>query len=235
MLSIAICDDEALHRQNTVEVLQRHAAVYDPVFREFDSPMALLAAVREERYAPGVAFLDIQMAEINGITLAQELNRYCPSCAVIFLTSYMSFATEVYEAKHVYLILKEQLEERVDAALSRALEEQRREAVLVYQSGGSCGVIPAREILYLERVLRQTRIRTTEREMWVKEEPSKLLQGTLGERFVRCHQSYWVNLERIKIWNKTEFTLEDGTRIPISRTYRTEARERFFQHLGRRR
>ena len=70
--------------------------------------------------------------------------------------------------------------------------------------------------------------------MWLrKEEPAKLLQGAVGERFGRCHQSYWVNLEKIKVWNRAEFTLEDGTRIPISRTYRSEAQALFFKHLGR--
>lgn len=233
MLSIAICDDEALHRQNTMNVLLRHAAAYDPALREFASPAALLAAMEEEHYAPEIAFLDIQMEE-SGIALAQTINRRCPSCAVIFLTSYLNFATEVYEAKHVYFILKEQLEERVDAALARALQQMRDEKVLVYRSGSSLGTIPAREILYLERVLRQTRIMTMKGEVWSKEEPAKLLQGAVGERFVRCHQSYWVNLEKIKVWNKTEFSLEDGTRIPISRTYRSEAQALFFKHLGRR-
>ena len=232
MLSIAICDDEALHRQNTMNVLMRHAAAYDPALREFASPAALLVAM-EEGYVPQIAFLDIQMEE-SGIALAQAINRRCPDCAVIFLTSYLTFATEVYEAKHVYLILKEQLEERVDAALAKALAELSREPVLVYHSGGSCGTIPAREILYLERVLRQTRIMTMKGEVWSKEEPAKLLQGAVGERFVRCHQSYWVNLEKIKVWKKTEFSLEDGTRIPISRTYRSEAQALFFKHLGRR-
>lgn len=233
MLSIAICDDEALHRQNTMNVLMRHAAAYDPALREFASPAALLAAIEMEHYAPEIAFLDIQMEE-SGIALAQAINRRCPDCAVIFLTSYLTFATEVYEAKHVYFILKEQLEERVDAALARALAELSREPVLVYHRGGSCGTIPVREILYLERVLRQTRIKTTTGEVWSKEEPAKLLQGAVGERFARCHQSYWVNLEKAKVWNRAEFTLEDGTRIPISRTYRSEAQALFFKHLGKR-
>ena len=52
MLSIAICDDEALHRQNTMNVLLRHAAAYDTVIREFASPEALLAAMEEEHYGP---------------------------------------------------------------------------------------------------------------------------------------------------------------------------------------
>ena len=60
MLSIAICDDEALHRQNTMNVLLRHAAAYDPVLREFESPATLLAAIEKERYAPEIAFLDIE-------------------------------------------------------------------------------------------------------------------------------------------------------------------------------
>ena len=109
MLPIAICDDEPLQRQQTAEVIRLHGTAYEPVLREFASAEELINAIHGENYTPRIAVLDIQMKEQDGISLAQALNQLIPQCAVIFLTSYLDFATEVYQADHVYFILKQQL------------------------------------------------------------------------------------------------------------------------------
>ncbi len=88
MLPIAICDDEPMHRQRTAAVLQEKIAGYGPALRLFASSAELLNAVETEGYAPRIAVLDIQMQEMDGISLARELNRRLPQCAVIFLTAF---------------------------------------------------------------------------------------------------------------------------------------------------
>ena len=34
------------------------------------------------------------------------MKQYAPFCQIIFLSSYLSYATEVYETEHIYFILK---------------------------------------------------------------------------------------------------------------------------------
>lgn len=224
MLSIAICDDEALHRQRTAEILQQKIADHAPALRLFASPRALLQAVEAEGYAPRIAVLDIQMEEMNGIALARELNRRLSQCSIIFLTAFLSLATEVYEAEHVYFIVKHQLEDRIAQAVARALQQSEQPPTLLYRCGTAEHAVACREVLYLERVLRRTRVKTVLSEDWARDDPETLLQGRLKQLFVRCHQSYWVNLRHISVMERTGFILSEGTRIPISRTYLDQAR-----------
>ena len=48
----------------------------------------------------------------------------------------------------------------------------------------------------------------------------------LPESFLRCHNSYLVNSERVVTVRSTEIVLTSGSKIPMSKRYAKEARER---------
>lgn len=69
-------------------------------------------------------FLDIRLGkinkEINGIDLAKKITIEAPFCQIIFLTGYVDFAPYVYEADHLYFVLKTQLDTMMPKALEKA-------------------------------------------------------------------------------------------------------------------
>ena len=229
MLPIAICDDNRLHGAQTENVILKRAEALQAEPRRFETPDALLRAIAEEGYRPRIAILDIRMDGMDGITLARQINHLAPQCAIIFLTAFLEYATDVYESQHVYFILKEQLEQRIDAALEKALAP-REDDMLVLPSAGH-RQIPCRDILYLERILRKTKIQCQSYSEVVSAAPDSLLERMTGQAFIRCHQSYWVNFYHIRRLEKNEFLLSDGSRIPLSRTFRAAARTQFFVRM----
>ncbi|MFR2928140.1 MAG: LytTR family DNA-binding domain-containing protein [Oscillospiraceae bacterium] len=84
----------------------------------------------------------------------------------------------------------------------------------------------------LERILRRTKLTLlggiTE---WTALPPAELLDAEAAQQFIRCHQSYWVNFRQIETMENDCFLLSGGLRVPISRTYRSTAREQFFSRL----
>ena len=152
------------------------------------------------------------MEGMDGITLARQINRLAPQCAVIFLTAFLEYATDVYESQHVYFILKGELEQRIEAALKKALTPQSNITIL---SAAAQRQIPCREILYLERILRKTKIQCLSGHEFVSTAPADLLKNTSENEFIRCHQSYWVNFYHIS----------------LSRTYRSAAKAQFFARI----
>ena len=95
MIPIAICDDELLHARQTQAAIRRCEA--QAVTRCFETPLALLAAVTQQGYAPRVAVLDIRMAGMDGTdnenrsvmilgmgsgTYASYCTRYFPGASV---------------------------------------------------------------------------------------------------------------------------------------------------------
>ena len=170
MIPIAICDDELLHARQTQAAIRRCEA--QAVTRCFETPLALLAAVTQQGYAPRVAVLDIRMAGMDGIELAKRLNALVPGCAVIFLTAYLSYAPDVYETRHVYFVLKRELDRRIGSALRAALAETAAPASLQLATAHGYRNVPVTDVLFLERILRKTRVVLTDGEELVTAAPA---------------------------------------------------------------
>ena len=84
----------------------------------------------------------------------------------------------------------------------------------------------------MERILRRTKLTLLDStEDWTPLTPAELLNTDGTQQFIRCHQSYWVNFRRIETMENGCFLLPNGLRVPISRTYRSAAREQFFSRL----
>ena len=253
MISIAVCDDEPIHALRTKDVILRCFGLWEseehpafanftdsadfmasePSIQIFPTSETLLEAIRLQAYRPHVAVLDIRMEGANGIDLARQINELLPQCAIIFLTAFLEYAVDVYETRHVYFVLKSELEKRIGNALKAALAEPEPEMErnLLLPVGSRCKVIPLKDVLYLERILHRTKVQTKKEQEMLNTTPAKLLESVPEGSFIRCHQSYWVNYRNITALEKNEFVLCDATRIPISRTYRNSAREAFFSGL----
>jgi two-component SAPR family response regulator len=72
-----------------------------------------------------LALLDIDMPEINGLMLAEQLKRRYPDAAIIFLTAFTQYAVQAFKLRATGYLLKpvslDDLKEEVDYALSRGL------------------------------------------------------------------------------------------------------------------
>ena len=231
MRNLAICDDEPLHRERLAAGVRRHLPEQACSLQLFDSPSALLDAIVEHGCTPNIAILDIQMDEMSGIELAKRINAVLPQCAIIFATSYLGFATDVYETEHAYFILKSEFEQRIGAALEKALAK-KAPPILHYPAVHGYRNVPCSQVLCLERILRRTKLTLLGgAEEWTPLTPMELLDSDAIEQFIRCHQSYWVNFRQIETMENDCFLLPGSLRVPISRTYRSAAREQFFSAL----
>lgn len=234
MLNIALCDDDKLHLEHGVRLIGGHLSEYDHFIDGFENAEALLKAMEIGDYIPDIAVLDIKMDGADGISLAKRLNELAPRCQIIFLTGYLDYAPDVYSVEHVYFVLKNEAEIRIGDALSKALEAlmlgSTRAPSITARAAGVVKVIPVNRIRYIERLGRKTRIVMDDSEFVASQAPAKLIDEK-SRHFIRCHQSFWVNIGRISTLKNDEFCLDDNTYIPISRTFRREARARFFEYL----
>ena len=117
MFCLAICDDDTLHMQNTLRCARETPEAADCDIRTFSAPGELMDAVTGGGYRPHIALLDICMPGSSGIELAQRLHKKLPRCQVIFVSSFLDYATSVYDVEHVYFILKSQMAQRLGPAL----------------------------------------------------------------------------------------------------------------------
>lgn len=233
MLQVAVCDDEVWCLDRTVQILRGALGEIPYNIQTFQSADAVLIALEEKCYHPDIAVLDIRMADVDGIALAKQINRSAPACRVIFLSSYSGYLMDAYETEHDYYVLKSDEAARLPVALHKALGALSTEKTLTLRRGGSYQRVGLDTVLCLERSLHKTIVHTTDGTLETTQSPQALLESGHAEAdFIRCHQSYWVNCRAIVGMEHETFCLSDGTRVPISRSYRKNAREAFFRLLA---
>lgn len=234
MLNIVVCDDEELHLENTARLVESGLGERSMELKTFCEPELMLAQLEQGTLLPDIAVLDIRMGTIDGIELARRINECRPGCKVIFLTSFIDYATEVYDTEHIYFVLKKDARERLAAALEKAVkklgEDSRGADRLLVRQLNELVPLCTSEIVCMERRARKTRIEADGKELVTNQAPDELLADCRG-RFIRCHNSFWVNYDRIERLPDNGFLMDNGSRIPISRGYKQSAREAFFSLL----
>lgn len=232
MLQVAVCDDEVWCLDRTVQILRGALGEIPYNIQTFQSADAVLIALEEKCYHPDIAVLDIRMADVDGIALAKQINRSAPACRVIFLSSYSGYLMDAYETEHDYYVLKSDEAARLPVALHKALAALTTVRTLTVRRGAAYQLVTLDTVLCLERSLHKTIVHTTDGDLETTQSPQALLAGDAAGEFIRCHQSFWVNCRAIVGMEHETFCLSDGTRVPISRSRRNDARAAFFRLLA---
>lgn len=69
-----------------------------------------------QRLRPDVAFLDIRMPGLSGLTVARRVINFC---RVVFVTAYDQYAVEAFETEAVDYLLKPVTRERLEKTVQR--------------------------------------------------------------------------------------------------------------------
>ncbi len=220
LLRVLIVDDEAPAR-NRLRDLLGDCALKLPleIAGEADNGRRALELLPE--CAADVVLLDIRMPEIDGIEVAQHLQKLEMPPAVIFTTAYDAYALKAFEVHAIDYLLKPIRVARLLEALSRAraiaplqpdvLNEMRREgrSHLSVNERGRIHLIPLADVLFLKAELKYVTVRTAAREFLLEESLAKLEQEFLG-RFVRIHRNCIVAKEAIRGFERGAFIDADG-------------------------
>lgn len=91
-MTILAVDDEKLALASIVEQLRQ--LLPEAQVLGFRKPTEALAAVQEQPCE--IAFLDIEMKEMDGITLAKRIKRLYPQTNIIFTTGYSEYSGEAF-------------------------------------------------------------------------------------------------------------------------------------------
>ena len=168
-----------------------------------------------------VVLLDIRMPQMDGIELAQHLNKLPKPAlnlskwppAIIFTTAYDAYAIKAFELHAIDYLLKPIRLKRLFEALTRAREavpvqtEVLRDLLpeprkfLSIHERGKIHLVLVEQVLFLRAELKYITVRTTERE-YLLEESLTALEKEFATRFVRIHRNCIVAKEEIEGFEK---------------------------------
>lgn len=214
---IAICDDQENDIAYTSRFLnewaeESHITIHVDTF---PSAEAFLFHYAEHKNYD-ILILDIEMGEMDGVSLAKTLRRENETVQIIFLTGYSDYIAEGYEVAALHYLMKPVKKEKLFSVLDRAVDKvQKNETVLNLESGGEMVRVPIHQLRYADVMGNYVTLHAKE-EYTVKMTLGEL-EKQLDERFYRAGRSVIVNLTAITRVTKTEIKLSDGTAIPLPR------------------
>lgn len=174
-----------------------------------------------------LAFLDIQMPQLNGMELARIIP---PTCRIIFTTAYEHYALEGYRVNALdYLLKPVNYEEFLTAAnkalnwaeFNRASKAPEKNNYIIVKSDYKLVQIPVDKILYIEGVKDYVKIclENEQHSMMTLMNIKALERALPSGQFMRVHRSFIVNTEKIRVIERNRIVF-GNTYIPVSDSYK---------------
>lgn len=233
MYNILIIEDDAEQARYLADL-----ALATPVAEQLNlldvPPGDITAAAAALPYAD-IVLADIRLEEEQtGIDIIANMVDRNSNKQIIYVTGYLEYAPDIYRTPHTWLLAKpvdfDLLAQALDLALQNLAAYSIR-PLLVRSRGALVRVDPSR-ILYIESLRRKILIHEQSR---VVETYAKIsdIESRLGTRFMRCHNSFLVNMDHISRLSPRSVFLFNGEEIPISQRHAQAARNRFIDFIGR--
>lgn len=227
-MRIAICDDCVEDALSLKKYLDGQEAVI------YTNAESLLADIENKKRQYDLYLLDIFIEEsMSGIELAERLRKTQEETAICFISTSDEFYREAYDLYAVQYLIKPVQEESVRKLLHKIQKTFARdnERKLIYSWWGKSGAIPYGKIRYISSSGHTLSIYCTDGK--IQESRGKLNDlehQVCGDTFMRCHQSFIVNMRQVEGLSGMELTVA-GERVPVSRRYYAEVKKRYWEIL----
>lgn len=234
MIRIAVCDDESFFLNSVLDLIDNYPKSIEYSTDCFDNGDSLIKAHTKTPY--DIIFLDIVMPLFNGLEAAKEIREQDKNVKIVFLTTSTDYAVESYTVKATNYLLKPLDEDKFYRCLDELFEEFFKEAPsLLIKSFSTTHHVLLSDIEYIEAQNRYTILYLNSGESVRTPKPLYAFEDdlTLENGFYKCHRSYLINLFRIDSYTSNEITMRSGSKIPLSRSYNTEFKMTYFNHVFR--
>jgi len=221
-INVLIVDDDAI----SIGQAKQNIAFYveeDHIYqaRNAVEMMRLLSTVPMD-----LAFLDMEMPDIDGFSIADYLAKVQPKTKYAFLTGHTELGAKSYEyepidflCKPVNVLRLQKTFERFDRSTGAKPAQEK----IAVDTGDGLVLIPPHEIRYISRDSRKNVICCGDKSYAVKTPLSDLEIIFADYKLIRCHQSFLVALDHVVSAEKSTFgrtytaILDTGDEIPVSR------------------
>jgi DNA-binding LytR/AlgR family response regulator len=169
------------------------------------------------------------MGDMNGVNVGKIIReeRHDYSTAIVYISATQEYTMELFQNQPLDFIMKPATYEEISKLLLRYLDIQKRQNHLFsYQYGTDLRVLPISEIVYFESQGRRIRIVMLQGETQCYYTMKKLVKEYNLADFVRCHNSYFVNINYVKEVSANHMKLVNEEKIPISQARKSQVFEK---------
>ena len=235
-MHILVCDDDAAFSAKVAEYATTYFEAHEiPVQATVCSdPEQVLAIPDLELYR--IAFLDVDMPQVNGIALGGQLRHRNPDICLVYVSAYLAFALDGYKVNAYRYILKRDVAKQLPSCLEDIFSGMTDpQKTLEVHHNRTTSEIPLDQIYYLESNLRQINVYGD-----IPHQPICTFYGKLKELppilarngFLQVGRSDVVNLQHVCAIRNYRVLMKNGVEISVSRSKYAAVRAAYLEWKG---
>jgi DNA-binding LytR/AlgR family response regulator len=181
-----------------------------------------------------IVFMDIEMPLMNGLKAAKKLRERDKDVVLIFLTVMSQYAIYGYDVEASAFLVKPVDETLLRLRLNKILKNRKNKqekSYIFFQDSAHVKVM-VRDLLYVESMnhycLFHTQNETYRKLISIREVEKDLKDSG----FIRCNNSYLVNITCISSWRRDNVILNNGENFSVSRTKRKSFLDELAKRFG---
>lgn len=230
-MQIAICDSSSSETEELEEYLKRYfsdkSLSYD--ITSFTKTRDLLYEIEDGR-SFDIIFIENLPHDNNGINTAKKLRNICYSGQIIFLAQTNEYAVDGYDVNACGYIIRPIKTDKLYEVMDRATVKFSDDVYYI-RHRGEITALPLNDILYIESSNTKCIIHDRHGKQHILYTQLRKIEEELRDpRFLRCHQSYLVNMNHICKASKC-FELSSGERILIRQRNLKEIKNVYLRHI----
>ncbi|MDF2611396.1 MAG: response regulator of the LytR/AlgR family [Lachnospiraceae bacterium] len=230
-VQIGICDDRADDLKTLADALY----AYDDSFQitQYMDGEFLFEDCVDREILFDIIFLDIYMPGLNGIKTAEKIRAIMKDVIIIFVSSSNEHYPEAYDVFAFNYIIKpintKKLNSILDQAFMNITKERRQQIQFTYKATNYR--ILCRDILYIESRDKIILFHMTDRStLQCYAKLDEILKQLPEDSFIRCHQSYAVNVFHVTEMAESHFRIRSAV-INISKKYQKTSKDKYFEYI----
>lgn len=232
-MRIAICDDCQLDIdlfKDRISGFLRSKGDYRYEISEYSAGYSLIEDVKEGKWYD-VIVLDMVLEKENGLEIANRLRDIGYNGNIIFWTGDNNYLREAFDIGAMQYAVKGRECGRIYRAIDEILSQMRDET-LTFKFRGQINRLKYGEIEYIESRARICHIFATDNRCFVTACKLNDLEEKLSDkRFLRCHQSYLVNMDHIQSAGDN-FIMDSGDVVRIRQNGAKEIKEIYEKYIS---
>ncbi len=231
-MEIAVCDDDNLDRTLTAAQLRSclsESGVGGGITC-FTNAVELIYEIQDGKVFD-IIFMDIYMDKLLGIDAARQLRAMGYSGKIVFLTATTGFAVESYDVKAAGYLIKPLSYERMVGFMNEILPDFDNEVYHIKRRSEIIG-LHYNDIIFIESCNSKCLLHNEAGEkISIYKHLGDIEQELDDSRFLRCHQSYLVNMNHIVHADKS-FEMVNGETVLIRQKNLKEIKRQYLDFTG---
>ena len=233
MLKIAILDDDKTALMISTSAVEAFLKEKNAEYRlfSFSNPLNFLASAKEEKF--DLSFLDIDMPEMNGLNVANELTAISKYGQIIFLSQREDLVFECLKFHPFGFIRKSKLIDDFSLMMNQYFQtvsnNESNETKIDFFDKTKTYSFKIKDIVYIEGDRNYQKVVLKDKSSQNIRVPLGTLEEKLREYgFLRIHKGYLLNYLYIRSIESEEVYLTTGTSLPMAKKRKEEIMKQYL-------